>query len=116
MVSPTCVLLCPNARRAHAASDLHNVYCSQNVIGVIKSRIMRWEVHVVRMWEIKEAYTILVGRLQRQDHSWNLGIEMKLMVKYISNYVAWAFGLHSAGTKWRPAVNSCARCTNLRVP
>ena len=31
--------------------DLNDMYCSPNIVRVIKSRRMRWAVHVVRMGE-----------------------------------------------------------------
>jgi hypothetical protein len=41
--------------------ELHSLYASQNVIRVIKSW-MRWEWHVARMGEMRNAYSILVGK------------------------------------------------------
>jgi hypothetical protein len=40
---------------------LHNLYSSPSIIRMIKSRRMRWEVHVARMGEKRNAYRILVG-------------------------------------------------------
>ena len=42
--------------------ELHDPYCSQNIIWVIKLRIMRWAGHVVRMGERKGVYRVLVGK------------------------------------------------------
>jgi hypothetical protein len=42
--------------------ELHNLYSSQNIIGMIKSRRMRLAVHETRMGETKNAYRILVGK------------------------------------------------------
>jgi hypothetical protein len=41
--------------------DLHNLYTSTNIIGVIESRRMRWIGRVVRIEEMKNAY-ILAGK------------------------------------------------------
>jgi hypothetical protein len=41
--------------------ELHNLYCSPNVIRMIKSRRMRWAGHVARMGETRNAYRLLVG-------------------------------------------------------
>jgi hypothetical protein len=38
------------------------LYCSPNIIRVIKSRRLRWAGHVVRMWERRGAYRALVGK------------------------------------------------------
>jgi hypothetical protein len=35
--------------------ELHNLYCSPNIIRIIKSRKMRWAEHVVRMGEGRNA-------------------------------------------------------------
>jgi hypothetical protein len=42
--------------------ELHNLYYSPSVIRMIKSRRMRWVVHVARMREKRNAYRILVGK------------------------------------------------------
>jgi hypothetical protein len=42
--------------------ELNDLYSSPNIIRVIKSRRMRWAVHVARMGEGRGAYRILVGR------------------------------------------------------
>jgi len=42
--------------------ELHNLYASKNIIGMIKSRRIRWAGHVTRMVEIRKAYNILVGK------------------------------------------------------
>ena len=43
--------------------ELNDLYCSPNIVGTIKSRGMRWEVHVARMGgERKGVYRVLVGK------------------------------------------------------
>jgi hypothetical protein len=42
--------------------DLHNLYSSPNIIRMIKSRRMRWEGHVARIGETRNAYRILLGK------------------------------------------------------
>jgi hypothetical protein len=42
--------------------ELHSLYSSPNIVKVIKSRRMRWVGHVVRMWEGRGVYRVLVGR------------------------------------------------------
>jgi hypothetical protein len=48
-------------RRLHK-EELFNLYSSQNIIRVFKSRGMRWAVHLARMDERIGAYRILVGK------------------------------------------------------
>jgi hypothetical protein len=42
--------------------ELHDLYSSPNIIGVIKSRRMKWAGHVARMGERRGVYRVLVGR------------------------------------------------------
>jgi hypothetical protein len=42
--------------------ELHNLYSSQSIIRIIKSRRMRLAGHVARMGEKRNAYRILVGK------------------------------------------------------
>jgi hypothetical protein len=44
--------------------ELYNFYCSPNIIGIMKSRRMRWAGHVACMGEKRYAYRILVGKLE----------------------------------------------------
>jgi hypothetical protein len=43
---------------------LHNFYSSPSIIRMIKSRRMRWVGHVARKGEKRNAYRILVGKLE----------------------------------------------------
>jgi len=47
-------------RRMHN-EGLNDLYCSSNIVRVIKSRRMRWAGHVARMGEEREVYRVLVG-------------------------------------------------------
>jgi hypothetical protein len=47
--------------------ELHDLYSSQSIIRIIKSRRMRWAGHVARMGERRNAYRLLVGKKER-DH------------------------------------------------
>jgi hypothetical protein len=42
--------------------EVHNLHASRNIIRVIKSKSMRWAVHVPRMEEIRNAHNILGGK------------------------------------------------------
>jgi hypothetical protein len=48
-------------RRLHN-EELHNLYASPDSIKVIKSRRMRWARHIAHMGEMRNAYSILVGK------------------------------------------------------
>jgi hypothetical protein len=42
--------------------ELNDLYCSPNIVRVIKSRRMRWAGHVARMGERRGVYSVLVGK------------------------------------------------------
>jgi len=42
--------------------ELNDLYCSPNIVQVIKSRRMRWAGHVARMGEERGVYRVLVGK------------------------------------------------------
>jgi hypothetical protein len=62
--------------------ELHILYLSTNIIRQIKSRRMRWEVHVARMGEEKKVYKVLVRKpeerrqLGRPKRGWENGIRI----------------------------------------
>jgi hypothetical protein len=64
--------------------ELHNLYCSLNIIRMMKSRRMRWAGRVARMEEKRNAYRILVGNpeekrpLGRLRRRWVNNIKMDL--------------------------------------
>lgn len=66
--------------------DPHRLYPSPNIIRVTKTRKMRWG-HVVHIWEITNAYKILVGQpegktpLRRPKHRWENNVKMGLREK-----------------------------------
>jgi hypothetical protein len=63
--------------------ELHNLYYSPYIIRMIKSRRMRWVGHVVHMGEMRNAYKILVGKPDGRDHSEDLGIGGRIIIKWI---------------------------------
>ena len=44
--------------------ELNDLYCSPNIVRVIKSRRMRWAGHVACMGEERGVYRVLVGKLE----------------------------------------------------
>jgi hypothetical protein len=101
---------------------LHNeefcdLYSSPSIIGIIKSRRMRWAGHVARMWEKRNACKLLVrkpegrGPLGRRRRRWVDNIRMNLGEMGWGD-VDW-IGLAQDRNRWRALVNSVL---NLRVP
>jgi hypothetical protein len=97
--------------------ELHNLYSSPSIIRIIKSRRMRWAVHVARMGEKRNVYRLLVGKLEgkrplgRPRRRWIDNIKVDLLEIGLS-VVDW-IGLAQDRYKWRALVNSVM---NLRVP
>jgi hypothetical protein len=64
--------------------ELHSLYSSLNIVGVINSRRMRWAGHAVHTREGKDVYRNLVGRpkgrrqLGRPRHRWEDNIRLNL--------------------------------------
>jgi len=48
--------------------ELNDLYCSPNIVRVIKSRRMRWAVHVARMGERRGVYKGMMGKTDETDH------------------------------------------------
>ena len=64
--------------------ELNDLYCSPNIVQVIKSRRTRWAGHVVHMGEGRGVYRVLVGKpegkrpLGRPRRRWEDNIKMDL--------------------------------------
>jgi len=64
--------------------ELNDLYCSPNIVRLIKSRKMRWAGHVARMGERRGVYKVLVGKhegkrpLGRPRCIWEYNIKMDL--------------------------------------
>ena len=64
--------------------ELSDLYSLPNIVGVVKSRRMRWAGHVARMGEGRGEYRVLVGKpegkrpLGRPRHRWEDNIKTDL--------------------------------------
>jgi hypothetical protein len=73
-------------RRLHN-EELHNLYASQNIIRMIKSRKWKWTGYVACMGEMKNAYKILVRKpegkrpLGRITRRWEGNIRVDLRAR-----------------------------------
>ena len=97
--------------------ELNDLYCSPNIVRVIKSRRMRWAGHVARMGERRGVYRILVGKpegnrpLGRHRRRWENNVKMNLQE------------VGGGGIDWIQLAQDRNRCrelvitvVNLRVP
>jgi len=64
--------------------ELNDLYSLPNIVRVVKSKRMKWEGHVARMWEDRGVHRILVGKpegkrpLGRPIRRWDNNIKMDL--------------------------------------
>jgi hypothetical protein len=93
--------------------ELRDLYSSPSIIGIIKSRRMRWAGHVDGVEEKRNAYSLLVGKPEgkRPRRRWADNIKIYLLE------VGWGgvdwIGLAQDRDKWRALVNAVM---NLQVP
>ena len=95
-------------RRLHN-EELNDLYCSPNIVWVIKSRRMRWAGHVAHMGEERGVYKVLVGKLEgkrplgRPRHRWEDNIRMDLQ-EVGCGCTDW-IGLAQDRDRWRTLVS-----------
>ena len=92
--------------------ELNDLYCSPNIVRVIKSRIMRWAGHVV-IWGTGEACIgFWWGDLAERDHRrrWENNIKMDLQEEEY-RHMDW-IELAQDRDRWRALVNAVM---NLRI-
>ena len=103
-------------RKLHK-EELNDLYCSPNIVRVIKSRRMRWAGHVARIGERKGVYRVLLGKLDgkrplgRSRRSWENYIKLDLQ-EVGCGYMDW-IDLAQDKDRMRALVNAVM---NLRVP
>ena len=62
--------------------ELNGLYCSPNIVWLIKLRKIRWTGHVASMGDRNSAYSVLVGKPEgkrpfgRPSHRWEIIIKM----------------------------------------
>jgi hypothetical protein len=97
--------------------ELNDLYCSPNIVWVIKSRRIRWAGHLARMGERGGIYRVLVGKpegkvpLGRPRYRWENNIEMDLQEVGCGGK-EW-IELAQDRDSWRAVVNAVM---NLQVP
>jgi hypothetical protein len=69
--------------------DLYALYSSPNIIRVMKSRMMRWAVHVAHMGERRNAYRVLVGKPERRRRLRRPDMDGRTILKWIFEKLGW---------------------------
>jgi hypothetical protein len=60
--------------------ELNDMYCSPNIVRVIKSRRIRWAGHVARMGDRRgDTRVSWVANLRERDHLEDLAVDGKIM-------------------------------------
>ena len=97
--------------------ELNDLYCSPNIVRVIKSRRVRWAGHVARMEEGRGVHKVLVGKPEgkrpwgRPRPRWEDNIKMDL--EEVGRGCGDWRGLAQDRDRWRALVNTVM---NFGVP
>jgi len=97
--------------------ELNDLYCSPNIVRIIKSRRKRWTGHVARLGERRGVYKVLVGKpegkrpLGRPKRRWEDNIKKDLKEVGCGS-MGW-IELAEDRDRWWALVNVAK---NLRVP
>ena len=103
-------------RRLHN-EEINDLYCSPNILRVIKWRRMRWAGHVARIGDERGVYRVFVGKpegkrpLGRPRRRWVDNIRLDLQ-EVGCGYMDW-IGVAQDRDRWRTLVSAVM---NLRVP
>jgi hypothetical protein len=62
---------------------LYDLHASPNIVRMLNSRRMRWEVHVARMGREEEYTGFWWRNLNERDHLEDLGVEGRIILRWI---------------------------------
>ena len=71
-------------RRILHNEELNDLYCSPNIVRMIKSSIMRWAGHVARMGEDKVCLGSWWGNQMERNHWGDIGVDGWVILGWIS--------------------------------
>jgi len=91
---PKCDEVTREWRKLHN-EELNDLYCSPNIVRVIKSRRMSWVGHVARMGEGRGVYR---ANLRVRDHLRGPGVDGRIILRWIFRKWDVDYGLDRAGS------------------
>jgi hypothetical protein len=92
--------------------ELPNLCDSSDIVGMVKSGRIGWALHVARVGELRDKYTILVGDVGRGDNLED-GDNIKIEVRETCwEFVDWISQAED-GDQWRALVSAVM---SLQVP
>jgi hypothetical protein len=77
--------------------ELHDLYCSPNIVRVIKSRRMSWAGHVPWMGKERGVYRVLVGKHEGKNLWVDPGVDGRIILGWI--FKKWYVGVWT-GSSW----------------
>jgi len=77
--------------------ELSDLYPLPTIVRVVKSRRMRWAVHVARMGEGRGVHSVLVGNLRERDHWGDPVVDGRIILRWI--FRKWE-GVVGTGWSW----------------
>ena len=92
----TVLIITGEWRRLHN-EELNDLYCSPNIVRVIKSRRMKWVGHVARMGEDRGVLGSWWGNRREGDHWGDLGVDGWIILGWICR--RWDVGIWT-GLGW----------------
>jgi hypothetical protein len=63
--------------------ELYDLYCSLNIIQVVKLGVMRWAGYVARMGDQKDAYRFWWRDPREGEHLEDVHVDMRIILKFI---------------------------------
>jgi hypothetical protein len=78
--------------------ELNDLYSLPNIVRVIKSRRMRWAVHVARMGEEREMHMVLVRKTEGKSHSGDPDVDGRIILRWIFRTLEGLWGLDGVGS------------------
>ena len=78
------------SRKLHT-EELDVLYSSPHIVGVIKSRRMRWTGHVARMGERGEAIQIFGREIKGKETTWETQVDGKIILRWM--FRKWDMGV-----------------------